>query len=99
MLSRTRLTDSEVNHRLAFLPGWTLAGGKLRREYRFGDFSRAFGFMARCALAAEKLDHHPDWSNVYDRVTIDLTTHDAGGITELDFALAGELERLAEEAR
>ena len=64
-----RLSDAEISTRLAALPGWSLAGGKLRREFVFRDFSEAFGFMARAALAAEKLDHHPDWSNVWNRVT------------------------------
>jgi len=76
-----RLSDAEIRTRLATLPGWSLAAGKLRREFRFADFSEAFGFMARVALAAEKLDHHPDWSNSWNRVTIDIVSHDAGGIT------------------
>lgn len=88
------LPDHEVRARLANLPGWSLAGGKLHRELRFRDFSEAFGFMTRAALAAERLGHHPDWSNSWATVTIDLVTHDQGGITELDFRLAGELEGL-----
>jgi 4a-hydroxytetrahydrobiopterin dehydratase len=90
-----RLSDAEISARLAALPGWSLAGGKLRREFVFRDFSEAFGFMARAALAAEKLDHHPDWSNVWNRVVVDLSTHDAGGITVLDFDLGEEMNRLA----
>ena len=82
------LSDAEIQSLLAQLAGWQLAGNKLRRELRFPDFSGAFGFMARLALAAEKLDHHPEWSNVYNRVTIELSTHDAGGLTALDFELA-----------
>jgi len=70
--------------------------GKLHRELRFADFSAAFGFMTRVALAAEKADHHPEWSNVWNRVTIDLTTHDAGGITANDVALAQHINKLAE---
>lgn len=88
------LPDDEIRARLADLPAWSLAGGKLHRELRFRDFSEAFGFMARAALAAEKLGHHPDWSNSYATVTIDLATHDQGGITELDFRLAAALEGL-----
>lgn len=88
------LPDDEIRTRLADLPTWSLAGGKLHRELRFRDFSEAFGFMARAALAAEKLGHHPDWSNSYATVTIDLATHDQGGITELDFRLATALEGL-----
>jgi 4a-hydroxytetrahydrobiopterin dehydratase len=91
----SKLGREEVRAGLEKLPGWTLAGDELHREYRFADFSSAFGFMARTALAAEKLDHHPDWSNSYSRVVVDLSTHDAGGVTALDLALAAEMERLA----
>lgn len=81
--------------RLAAVAGWTLAGGKLHREYRFADFVEAFGFMASAALVAERLDHHPEWSNVWSTVVVDLTTHDAGGITAKDFELAAAMEHLA----
>lgn len=91
----SRLSDVEITTRLASLPGWSLADGKLRREFVFRDFSEAFGFMTRAALFAEKKDHHPDWSNVWNRVVVDLVTHDAGGITSLDFELAAEMNRLA----
>ena len=77
------------------LPNWTLAGGKLRRELRFADFVEAFGFMTRVALVAEAMGHHPDWSNVWNRVTIELTTHDAGGLTDLDLRLARRIDALA----
>ena len=90
-----RLADAEIQKRLANRAAWTLAGGKLRREFRFADFSEAFGFMARAALVAEKMDHHPDWSNVWNRVTVELWTHDAGGITDLDFELAQAMDRIA----
>ncbi len=90
-----RLADDAVTARLGDLPDWSLAGGKLRREFTFRDFSEAFGFMARAALVAERLDHHPDWSNVWNRVTVELWTHDAGGLTELDFELARAMDRLA----
>jgi 4a-hydroxytetrahydrobiopterin dehydratase len=70
------------------LPGWSLLEGKLHRAFRFADFSEAFGFMSRVALAAEALDHHPEWSNVWNRVTINLTTHDIGGLSTLDAQLA-----------
>lgn len=89
-----RLDDAEVKARLGELPGWTLVGGKLHREFRFASFVEAFGFMTRLALIAEKSDHHPEWSNVYDRVVIELSTHDAGGISERDFALASAADRL-----
>ena len=83
-----RLDDAEIRVRLKDLPGWTLAAGKLHRELRLGDFQEAFGFMARMALVSESLNHHPEWSNVWSRVVIDLNTHDAGGLTDLDFEWA-----------
>ena len=88
------LAASEIEARLAELDGWSLEAGKLHREFRFADFSAAFGFMTRVALVAEKLDHHPEWSNVYSTVVVDLTTHDAGGVTELDFRLAAAMATL-----
>ncbi len=94
-----KLSDEEVQARITDLSGWSLADGKLRRELRFSDFVEAFGFMSRLALVAEKMDHHPEWSNVYNRVVIDLQTHDAGGLTDLDFQLATAANRLAENAR
>jgi 4a-hydroxytetrahydrobiopterin dehydratase len=77
------------------LPGWTVRNEKLHREYEFPDFVHAFGFMATAAIAIEAMEHHPEWSNVWNRVVIDLTTHDAGGITAKDILLAGKLEELA----
>ncbi len=93
MVKVPRLLDVEVASRLAGLPGWTLQAGKLRRELQFPDFVAAFGFMTRVALIAEAMNHHPEWSNVYGRVVIDLTTHDAGGISERDFTLAAAVNR------
>jgi 4a-hydroxytetrahydrobiopterin dehydratase len=93
-----RLPDAEIATRLVTLPQWTLAAGKLHRELRFATFVEAFGFMAALALVAERMNHHPEWFNVYNRVVIDLTTHDAQGITELDFELAAAAERLAASA-
>jgi len=90
-----KLTDAEIASRLGALPAWRLVDGKLRRELRFPDFVSAFGFMTRGALVAEAMNHHPEWCNVYNRVVIDLATHDVGGISERDFALASALERLA----
>ena len=90
-----KLDDAGIECRLKDLPGWAVAGGKLHREYRFADFVTAFGFMASSALAAEAMNHHPEWFNVYNTVRIDLVTHDAGGITGLDFELAGRMEALA----
>jgi len=89
-----RLTEPEVADGLARLPDWQLAEGALRRELHFRDFSEAFGFMARVALLAEKHDHHPEWTNVYGRVVIDLRTHAVGGISQRDFALAAAIDRL-----
>ena len=89
-----RLDADHVRERLGSLPGWSLQDGKLYREYEFADFVEAFGFMARAALTAERMNHHPEWSNVYNRVTIRLTTHDAGGITDRDLKLAGALNDL-----
>jgi 4a-hydroxytetrahydrobiopterin dehydratase len=85
-----RLTDAERDAALPGLAGWRLRDDLLAilREFKFADFSEAFAFMTRVALLAEKLDHHPEWSNVYNRVTITLTTHDAGGLSERDVAMA-----------
>jgi len=93
--SPARIPDSDLESALRNLPGWQVAGGKLHREYRFSDFASAFGFMATAALRIEALGHHPEWSNVYNRVTIDLVTHDAGGITAKDLELAVRLEEIA----
>jgi 4a-hydroxytetrahydrobiopterin dehydratase len=95
MADRRKLGDEEIRERLAALPAWEVRGAKLHRELKFGDFAQAFGFMGAVALVAEKMDHHPEWSNVYNRVTVDLSTHDAGGITALDFELARAIDRLA----
>ncbi len=92
-----KLSDAEISSGLAGLPGWRVKDAKLHREYKFPDFSHAFGFMATAAPQIEKMDHHPEWSNVYNRVTVDLTTHDAGGITERDVKLAGLLESIAKK--
>ena len=82
---------------LATLEGWREVEGRdaIEKRLRFADFNAAFGFMSRVALAAEKADHHPEWSNVYNKVTVVLTTHDAGGVTEKDIALAGFIDRAA----
>ena len=85
-----RLTDAEVTALLAECPGWTLRGDGLaiEREFKFKDFNEAFGFMTRVALYADKADHHPEWFNVYNTVRITLTTHDAGGLSARDAAMA-----------
>jgi len=91
-----QLTEVERSDALAALPDWTLRGDALaiERQFQFRNFSEAFAFMARVALLAEKHDHHPDWSNVYNRVAITLTTHDAGGLSERDVKLARAIDRL-----
>jgi 4a-hydroxytetrahydrobiopterin dehydratase len=89
------LSPAEITERLDDRPGWELVEGKLHRELRFDDFVAAFGFMASVALVAEKMDHHPEWRNVWNTVEIDLTTHSAGGLTDLDFRLAERIDRLA----
>ena len=77
--------------------GWRLSneGAAISRQYRFRDFSEAFGWMTRAALLAEKMDHHPDWTNVYNRVDVTLTSHDAGGLTDRDFALASQFDAIS----
>ncbi len=86
-----------VEKALAQLPGWAAVEGReaIHRDFRFADFNQAFGFMTRIALAAEKLDHHPEWFNVYDRVAVTLATHDAGGVTGLDVQLAKIMDQAA----
>ncbi len=93
----TRLSDEDVTGGLSDLPGWSLANDKLRREFKFANFIEAFGFMTTAAIEAEKMNHHPEWFNVYNKVVIDLTTHDAGGITELDFELARKMNDLSND--
>ena len=97
MARPARFTDAERAEALASLPGWDLVEGRdaIRRRFRFSGFGEAFGFMTRVALIAEKMDHHPEWSNVYDRVEIVLSTHDAGGLTSLDIALARAIDACA----
>jgi 4a-hydroxytetrahydrobiopterin dehydratase len=95
MARPTKLSDADVQARLGKLSGWSLVGGKLHREIKFADFAQAFGFMARVALVAEGMNHHPEWFNVWNTVKIDLNTHDAGGITELDFKLAEKIDAAA----
>ena len=89
-----KLEGKRLNERLAALDGWTLRDGKLHRELKFSNFTMAFGFMTSAAIEAEKMNHHPEWFNVYNKVVVDLTTHEAGGITERDFALAERMNEL-----
>lgn len=96
-MAREKLSKEAVKSGLQTAAGWSLNedGNAIERTFTFKDFSEAFGFMSRVALAAEKMDHHPEWSNVYKTVDIRLTTHDAGGLTELDFKLAAKIDRYA----
>ncbi len=92
------LTPDQLTDALETLPRWSLKDGKLHRTMKFGSFSEALAFMVRLGIEAEKSDHHPELFNVYSTVTVELTTHDAGGITMLDVALAEAVDRLAGEA-
>jgi 4a-hydroxytetrahydrobiopterin dehydratase len=92
-----KLTDAEIEAGLACLPEWSVEHGKLHRSYKFPDFPHAIGFMATAAPYIEKRNHHPEWANVYNHVTIHLVTHDSGGITKKDLDLAGLLESLAQK--
>lgn len=94
------LSDDARRAALAGLPGWSEVAGRnaITKSFRFADFNQAFGFMTRVALTAERMNHHPEWFNVYDRVTIALATHDAGGVTERDIALARFIETIRDAA-
>ena len=92
-----RLGDAEIEQALKGVPGWIAQGGKLHREFHFRNFNQAFGFMTRAALCAETMNHHPEWSNVYATVIVDLVTHSENGITQLDFDLAKKLNGISEE--
>lgn len=96
-MTREKLDKAVIVEALGELDGWTLAddGLSIGRSFAFANFSEAFGFMTRCALAAEKMDHHPEWSNVYKHVDVRLTTHSASGVTGLDLELARRMNRYA----
>jgi 4a-hydroxytetrahydrobiopterin dehydratase len=96
-MSRAKLTPEMRKAALAKLPGWSEVSGReaITKKFVFKDFNAAFGFMARAALVAEKMDHHPEWFNVYKTVEVTLATHYAGGVTELDVKLAEAMERFA----
>jgi 4a-hydroxytetrahydrobiopterin dehydratase len=97
VMRRSKLDDTAIAAALVTLPGWSVREGKLHREYAFADFTHAFGFMAAAATVIQARDHHPEWSNVYGKVTVDLVTHDAGGMTSVDVELAAALEALAQK--
>jgi len=95
MTAGHKLSDSEIQGELKTTDGWTRAADKLQRTYQFEDFVTAFGFMTSSALVAERMNHHPEWFNVYRTVRVDLSTHDAGGITARDFELARAMNAIA----
>jgi|SRR5579863_546832 len=94
MTRAEKLNESQISDRIKELDGWSLRSGKLHKAFKFKDFVESFGFMSQIALLAESMDHHPEWFNSYSRVTIDLVTHDAGGISPKDFELAKKIEQL-----
>jgi 4a-hydroxytetrahydrobiopterin dehydratase len=94
-MNQSLATEAEIHKAIEEMGSWTVEAGKLHREYRFRDFVLAFGFMAQVALVAERAAHHPEWFNIYNRVVVDLTTHEAGGITQKDLDLACEMEQIA----
>ena len=89
-----KLSQEQIKNELKNMLGWTVVEGKLHKEFHFKDFNQAFGFMTRAAMHIEKMNHHPEWFNVYNKLIVDLTTHDAGGITENDIKLAKTLNSL-----
>jgi 4a-hydroxytetrahydrobiopterin dehydratase len=90
---KTPLTEEAIAEHLPGLPRWERRGRALHRELSFRDFTEAWGFMAMVALVAERLNHHPDWSNSWNKVVIDISNHEAGGLTEIDFELAASIDR------
>ena len=93
-MAAAKLSEQEIAAELRKLAGWSVVNGNLHRVFEFKDFAQAFAFMTQVALAAEKMDHHPDWSNVWNKVTIDLSTHSAGGLTKNDFDLAAKIQQI-----
>jgi len=89
-----RLSQLDIEEQLKNIPGWSVVNEKLHKEFEFASFNEAFGFMTRAAMEIEKMNHHPEWFNVYNRITVELTTHDAGGITKNDVHLAKILNSL-----
>jgi 4a-hydroxytetrahydrobiopterin dehydratase len=93
-MSKAKMTDKEITAEISQLSDWKVVEAKLHREFKFSNFVEAFAFMTKVAIVAEKMDHHPELFNVYSRVVIDLTTHDAGGISALDIELAKKINKL-----
>lgn len=94
-MARQRLTGDEISQALDELTGWEVNDGKLQKTFQFGSFAEAIGWMVSVALYADKLDHHPDWSNVYNKVNVELITHDLGGLSSLDVDLATRMDALS----
>lgn len=90
-----KLSEAEINAALKQMTGWAVKGDKITKQFQFGDFGDAFAFMTRCAIEIEKRDHHPEWFNVYNKINVELTTHDAGGVTDKDIELAGIMDKVA----
>ena len=91
----SKLSQDQIDSELKQMDGWSIVDGKLHKDFQFDDFNQAFGFMTRAAMHIEKMNHHPEWFNVYNKLSVDLTTHDAGGITENDINLAKILNSLS----
>jgi len=89
-----KLSPDTIENELKSLDGWSVVNGKLHKDFQFDDFNQAFGFMARASMHIEKMNHHPEWFNVYNKLSVDLMTHDAGGITQNDINLAKILNSL-----
>jgi 4a-hydroxytetrahydrobiopterin dehydratase len=96
-MERRKVDAGEVEEALKALPGWAVDEGKLKKEFKFGSFAEAIGWMVAVAIYADQIDHHPEWFNVYNRVKVALVTHDMGALSTLDLALAGRMQTLAGE--
>ena len=94
-MATEKLSDEQIKKELSNLPGWNVTNGKLHKDFIFKDFIEAFGFISKAAIHIEKMNHHPEWFNVYNTIKVDLVTHDAGGITQNDINLAKILNSLA----
>lgn len=96
-MSKQQLNSEDIQNALADLPGWKIQNGKLHKQYKFGTFAQALGWMVSAGVHADKMDHHPEWTNVYNKVTVSLVTHDLdNSISNLDVDLAKQMEKLAE---
>lgn len=98
-MNPSKMSEQDIATKLKDLPGWSMDRGNVHRVFEFKDFSQAFGFMTQVALAAEAMGHHPDWSNAWNKVVIDLSTHSAGGLTSNDFELAGKIQQIFDQQK